>query len=95
MKKFMGGRKEAEPGVSQKKNRRSRKPKFELGKPRKANDKKKKDKKKKSIVSNQIAKLGLEEFPLLFAEVRASHLQLKELITMINEYILYMLAKWD
>ncbi|XWS10633.1 hypothetical protein CRYUN_Cryun38cG0013200 [Craigia yunnanensis] len=82
------------PEVPKKKHRRSRKPKFELGKPRQVKDKKKKDKKKKHIVATQIAKLGLEEFPLMFAEIRATNLRLKELISEIDGYILDKLATW-
>ncbi|XP_022716595.1 uncharacterized protein LOC111275512 [Durio zibethinus] len=95
MKNFMGERKETGPEVSQKEHRRSRKPKFEVGKPKQANDKKKKDKKKKQKLSTHIAKLGLEVFPLIFAEIRESNRQLRELNSVIKAYILDKLAAWD
>ena len=125
MKNFMGARKETGPEASQKKHRRSRKPKFkvvsiillenswpsfflliflcfnfffiyiQLGKPRQVNDKKKKNKKKNQIVATQIAKLELEEFPLISAEIRARKQRLKELNTEIDGYILDKLATCD
>ncbi|XVE74329.1 hypothetical protein DITRI_Ditri12bG0008100 [Diplodiscus trichospermus] len=96
-KNFVGARKEAGFQVSQQKHRRSRKPKFELGKAREVNDKKKKDKKKKQRVATLIASLGLAlaQFPLMFDEIRATLRQLKELNSEINGYILDMLSTWD
>ncbi|XP_022718124.1 uncharacterized protein LOC111276646 [Durio zibethinus] len=95
MKNFMAARKETGPEVSQKKHRRSRKPKFEVGKPKQVNDKKKKDKKKKQKLRTQIAKLGLEEFAVIFAKIRESNRQLKELNSEIDAYILDKVAAWD
>ncbi|XWS10385.1 hypothetical protein CRYUN_Cryun39dG0073200 [Craigia yunnanensis] len=95
MKNIMGARKETGPQVSQKKHRRSRKPKFELDKPRKVNDKKKKDKRKNHIVAIQIANLGLEEFPLIFAQIRARNRRQRELNTEIDGYVLDKLVTWD
>ncbi|XVE98941.1 hypothetical protein REPUB_Repub03eG0152600 [Reevesia pubescens] len=95
MKNFLAARNETGSEVSQKKHRRSRKPKFELVKPKKVKDKKKKDKKKKQMVASQIAKLGLEEFPLIFAEIRARNQQLKDLNCEINAYIIRTIKTWD
>ncbi|WRX28670.1 hypothetical protein QQP08_021157 [Theobroma cacao] len=47
MKNFVGRKKEIRPEVSQNKHCRAMKPKFEVGKPKLVNDKKKKDKKMK------------------------------------------------
>ncbi|XWS27587.1 hypothetical protein CRYUN_Cryun26dG0129000 [Craigia yunnanensis] len=93
MKNFMGARQETESEVSQKNHRRSRKPKFELGKSKHVYYKKKKDKKK--IVTTLIAKLGLEEFSVIFSEIRETNRQLKELNSQINGYIIDKLAIWD
>ncbi|XP_039055435.1 uncharacterized protein LOC120198123 [Hibiscus syriacus] len=81
--------------ISQKKHRRSRKPKFEVGKPKQGYDHKKKDKKRKQKLGRQIAKLGPEEFPLMFAQVREMGQRLRELNTEIDAYILDKLKSWD
>ncbi|KAL4335246.1 hypothetical protein GQ457_07G015760 [Hibiscus cannabinus] len=61
---------EAMSGASQKKHLRSRKPKFEVGKPKQGFDKKKKDKKRKR---KETAKQLLHETRLMKAEIWASH----------------------
>ncbi|KAK6231077.1 hypothetical protein QUC31_002595 [Theobroma cacao] len=95
MKNFVGGEMETGPEVSRKKHRRARKPKFEVGKPKLVNDKKKKDKKVKQVVATQMAKLGLEAFPLIFAEIKESNRRLKHLNSKIDGYVLDKLAAWD
>ncbi|KAK8643662.1 hypothetical protein V6N13_012945 [Hibiscus sabdariffa] len=73
---------EAISGASQKKHLRSRKPKFEVGKPKQGFDKKKKDKKKKDkkrkrkrkeTAATWTAKQLLQEIRLMKAEIWASH----------------------
>ncbi|XP_022751616.1 uncharacterized protein LOC111300247 [Durio zibethinus] len=96
MKNFKGARQQTGfEKVSQKKHRRSRKPKFELIKPKKVYDNKKKDKKKNQMEITQIAKLGLEEFPIMFSEIRERNRLLEELNSKINRYILDKLSTWD
>ena len=51
--------------------------------------------KKNQIVATQIAKLWLEEFPLISAELKARKQRVKELETEIDGYILDKLATWD
>ncbi|XVF77924.1 hypothetical protein PTKIN_Ptkin14bG0087100 [Pterospermum kingtungense] len=93
--KMVDGRQETQPKVSPVKHGWSMKPKFQLRKTRQVNDKKKKDKQMKQIVATQIAELGLEDFPLIFAEIRARNQWLKELNSEIDGYILDKLATWE
>ncbi|XWS10387.1 hypothetical protein CRYUN_Cryun39dG0073300 [Craigia yunnanensis] len=79
MKNFMGARKETGPQVSQKKHRRSRKPKFE----------------KESDSGHPDPNLGLEEFALIFDQIRARNRRQRELNTEIDGYVLDKLATWD
>ena len=51
--------------------------------------------KKNQILATQIAKLGLEEFSVMFSKIRETNRQLKELNSQINGYILDKLAIWD
>ncbi|KAK8691420.1 hypothetical protein V6N13_074931 [Hibiscus sabdariffa] len=97
MRIFQGATNGALPKASQKKLRRSRKPKFEHGKPKRGYVHKKKDKKKKrkQTAATLIAKLGLEEFPLMFSEARARNQRLQEFNSAVDSYILDKLKTWD
>ncbi|XP_039061043.1 uncharacterized protein LOC120205195 [Hibiscus syriacus] len=93
----MGATNEAVSSASQKKQLRSRKPKFEVGKPKQGFDiKEKKDKKKKrkETSATKIEKL-LEKFPMMFSEIRASNQRLRELIAEIDAHIVDQLNAWD
>ncbi|KAK8579375.1 hypothetical protein V6N12_069701 [Hibiscus sabdariffa] len=81
--------------TSEKKHLRSRKPRFELGKGKPKKRFERKDKKKKhETLGTQVAKL-LDEFPVMFAEIRASNQQAKELMSEIDARILTQLKAWD
>ncbi|KAK8691414.1 hypothetical protein V6N13_074925 [Hibiscus sabdariffa] len=81
--------------ASQKIHLRSRKPKIELGKGKPKQRFERKDKKKKhKTLGTQVAKL-LDEFPPMFAAIRASNQQAKELMSEIDARILTQLKAWD